>query len=74
MVRITCRIRPLLHRRQRRSSAVGRDCSRQSPALPPSMAVEYGRILPSRALLATHISALGAGHVILTTVLGHGHD
>jgi len=28
------------------------------------MVVEYGRILPSRALLAAHISTLGLGQVI----------
>jgi len=51
-VRITCAIRPLLNRRQGRSSVV-----------------EYGRILPSRALLAAYISTLSPGQHILTGVL-----
>jgi hypothetical protein len=33
------------------------------------MAVEYGRILPSRALLAARISTLGLGQVILGRAL-----
>ncbi|MFT5173328.1 MAG: hypothetical protein ACI8W7_001503 [Gammaproteobacteria bacterium] len=62
--KITNPIRPLL----RTASGVARQSATivadNRLALAPSMAVEYGRILPSRALLAARSNTLGLESVI----------